>query len=130
MSKRSDERAAILAKTGGRCAYCGCELTIKNMTADHVEPIVRPLVCRDGVISARNVQGTPEQESLSNKLPACRSCNSYKSSLSVEDFRARVEHWPDVMEHGNSTVRAMIRFGLLELKRRPVVFWFERTGKD
>ncbi len=74
------------------------------MTVDHVEPIVRPLVCRDGVISARDVQGMPEQESLFNKLPACRSCNS--------------------------TVRAMIRFGLLELKRRPVVFWFERMGRD
>lgn len=125
MSKRSEERSTVLAKTGGRCAYCGCFLTPKTMTVDHVDPIVRPLEQKGNVIVCRSVKGTVVQEGISNKLPACRSCNSYKTSLSLEAFRQRIEHWPDVLESGNSVVRAMIRFGLLELHRSPVLFYFE-----
>ena len=33
------QREALRQKFGGRCAYCGCELT--DMHADHFEPVVR-----------------------------------------------------------------------------------------
>ena len=33
------ERQQIYEKFGGRCAYCGCKITIKDMQADHVVPL-------------------------------------------------------------------------------------------
>ena len=30
------ERQQIYKKFGGRCAYCGCEITIKEMQADQI----------------------------------------------------------------------------------------------
>ncbi len=37
--KKSD-RIKIFEKYGGKCAYCGCDLT-KSWHADHIKPIVR-----------------------------------------------------------------------------------------
>lgn len=71
------DRKAVLAKTGGRCAYCGCELS-KGRHVDHVEPI------------RRNVDETceyPENDCEENYLPACASCNINKHSMPLESFR-------------------------------------------
>lgn len=40
MSISKKERQALFEKFGGKCAYCGCELT-KGWHVDHMEPIVR-----------------------------------------------------------------------------------------
>lgn len=122
---KQEEKQAILEKTDGKCAYCGCDLNLKSMTIDHVDPIVRPLELRNHQIVTKNVKGTPDQEHIDNKLPACRSCNSYKSSSSIESFRQRIAHWPDVFIGNNPCFRAMLRFGIIEIIKKPVVFEFE-----
>ena len=61
------ERQQIYEKFGGRCAYCGCEITIKDMQADHVVPL--------------HLGG---EDDISNLYPACRACNHYKSTYTVE----------------------------------------------
>ena len=50
------ERQQIYEKFGGRCAYCGCEITIKDMQADHVVPL--------------HLGG---EDDISNLYPACRN---------------------------------------------------------
>jgi hypothetical protein len=73
-------RKYLWAKSGGRCWYCGAQLCnpeeantgIKKrliLTADHVHP------------RSRGGRGR------ANKVPACKFCNSHKSSRSVEEFR-------------------------------------------
>ncbi len=37
---------------------------------------------------------------LSNLLPACRSCNNYKSSYTMEKFRKAIERMPEVLQRG------------------------------
>lgn len=73
-----DERMAVYEKTNGHCAYCGCELEYKDMQVDHVIPI-----------NGWSEQG---EDTLDNMLPACRSCNHYKSRSTLEGFRKMVEN--------------------------------------
>jgi hypothetical protein len=74
------KRQYVWAKTGGRCWYCGARLyrlgqadtEVKKrlvFTADHLHP--------------RSDGG----RGRANKVPACKYCNSHKSSRSVEQFR-------------------------------------------
>ena len=73
-----DERMAVYEKTNGHCAYCGCELEYKDMQVDHVIPI-----------NGWSEQG---EDTMDNMLPACRSCNHYKSRSTLEGFRKMVEN--------------------------------------
>ena len=33
------QREAVFNKYGGRCAYCGCELTLRTMQVDHIKAV-------------------------------------------------------------------------------------------
>jgi len=125
---KKEERRLVFEKTGGKCAYCGCVLTHKSMTVDHIEPIVRPLEFKKGKVVTKNMKGTPEQEDLSNKLPACRSCNSLKGSYSIESFRSLVADLTQSSIRNESKFRTMLRFGLIEVINDPIVFEFEQQG--
>lgn len=106
------ERLTVYDKCGGRCAYCGCALAYKDMQADHVIPIA----------------GWSEQgaDTLDNMLPACRSCNHYKSRSTLEGFRAMIENQPAVLERDSVTYQIAVRYGLVVPAPHPVVFYFER----
>lgn len=103
------ERQAVYDKLGGHCAYCGREIAMEEMQVDHIVPL------RKG--------GADE---LQNMLPACRSCNHYKSTLDVEQFRRLVEKMPETLTRDSVTYRNAVRFGLVEPKPHPVVFYFEK----
>ena len=109
-------RQQVLDKTGGHCAYCGCELTLKTMQKDHVIPM------RRGDAGDKSHLGV-----MSNWLPACRSCNYYKSTLTVEQFRDRMDMMIGNLER-DSTVKALLRYGKVEFTRGPVVFYYEQIG--
>lgn len=66
-------RQLVHKKYGERCAYCGCPLAYKDMQVDHLHPLKKG--------------GTDELENL---MPACRSCNHYKESFTLEQFRDRI----------------------------------------
>ena len=62
-------------KTDGRCWYCGKQCVTENnlldtFTVDHVVPI------SNGV-----------DNSINNRVPCCKSCNSAKGKKSLEEFR-------------------------------------------
>lgn len=108
------ERQTVYDKCGGHCAYCGCEIKLSEMQVDHVMPI--------GLIYDENT------ESMSNYLPACRSCNHYKSSLTLDRFRFCIERFPQVLMRDSVTYKNAVRFGLVEPKPHKVVFYFEKIG--
>lgn len=108
-----EERRTVYDKMGGHCAYCGCELRYKDMQVDHVVPL------RKG-----------GSDTLDNMLPACRSCNHYKDSASLEGFRRMVEHMPYTLARDSATYRNAVRFGQVEPKPHHVVFYFELMKGD
>lgn len=110
------EREQVLAKTGGHCAYCGCELTLNAMQVDHVEPM------------RRGDKGDKSHlDVIENKLPSCRSCNYYKSTLTLDQFRERMDVMIGNLER-NSTVKVLLRYGKVQFTRGPVTFYFEREA--
>lgn len=68
------ERRAVYAKTGGRCAYCGCWLDVKSMAVDHV-------------VSLHN-HGADDMD---NMFPACLDCNYYKGGCNPDGFRRKLK---------------------------------------
>lgn len=115
MTKRKkftkSERQQIYDMFNGHCAYCGCEITLQQMQADHIEPL--------------ELGGADE---LSNLYPSCRSCNHYKNTFTIERFRKALEHMPDVLMRDNVTYKNAVRFGLIKHSENPKVeFYFEKV---
>lgn len=121
------QRAALREKFGGRCAYCGCDL-IDGFHADHFEPVLRgyaPLTeeNRSGVLHlARDV--------VENMMPSCRPCNLDKAAYTLEQWRGKLSRSFDSLARYSSTYRHALRFGMLDEKRAPIIFYFERYGAE
>ena len=107
-------RKQVYAKYNGHCAYCVCELEYKDMQVDHVIPL-----------NGWSKQGT---DTVDNMLPACRSCNHYKSRSTLEGFRKMVEAMPDTLMRDSVTYKNAVRFGLVIPNKQPTTFYFEKVG--
>jgi 5-methylcytosine-specific restriction endonuclease McrA len=81
MSDMGKLRKEILAKTGGRCAYCGKELNNKAWHLDHA-------------ISISSIGSIGWRRSYSDKenlLPSCPRCNLRKGLHSLKGFRTHTK---------------------------------------
>lgn len=107
-------RQLVYAKCSGHCAYCGCILEYKDMQVDHVVPL-----------NGWSEQGDDNYE---NMLPACRSCNHYKSRSTLDGFRKMLEAMPDTLMRDSTTYKNAVRFGLVIPRKQKVVFFFEKIG--
>ena len=114
MSFSKKVREQVYAKTNGHCAYCGCELP-KRWHIDHVIPVVRDLKTKDY---------DKELDNIENLLPSCPSCNIIKSSQPLEIFRWEIENMFNSVAY-NSTFKVAERFGIVERRKKKIVFYFE-----
>jgi hypothetical protein len=114
LSVRRIKRQYVWAKSGGICWYCGAQLysraeadtEVKKkfiFTADHLHP--------------RKYGG----RGRANKVPACKHCNSHKSSQSVEEFR----QWVRARIFDNSAKVNNQVLGRWKINNGTVVFYFE-----
>ena len=112
-------RRLVYDKYGGRCAYCGKELRLDDMQVDHIVPIWRGHDRE--VLSKRTDIG---DDSLDNFNPACR-----KGTNSVEGFRKVLKEQCQGIVKRSFQVRQSLDYGLLELRYKDVVFFFETYGQ-
>ena len=128
MRLNKTRRAALHAMFGGRCAYCGTQLG-DLWHADHVESVQRKLqhVRGKGFVATGELY-RPEHDTITNLMPACPPCNIDKHSMSLEGWREKLARTLDVLQRNNPTYRHALRFGMLEERPAPVVFYFERAG--
>lgn len=103
------ERKHVYEKCKGHCAYCGEKLDMKDMQIDHIVPL-----CRGG------------KDELENMLPACRSCNHYKRTSSIEGFREMIEKIPDKLERDSYIYRIGRRYGNVTSNKKAIGFYFEK----
>lgn len=101
-------RIKVYEKCNGHCAYCGCGLEYKNMQVDHVKSL------RAG-----------GEDKEHNMLPACRSCNHYKATLGLEEFRRYLSGISHRLMRDNIPFQVGIRFGLVKHQKDDVIFYFE-----
>lgn len=83
---RGRRRSAVFHKCGGRCAYCGCVLSKGTFTIDHLVPYAKFV---EASLDAKELSDL-DPDDLSNLMPACQDCNSYKGDLSLEEFRSKL----------------------------------------
>jgi len=107
------QREAVLKKTNGRCAYCGCELEYKQMQIDHISPI--------------SVGG---DNSFENLFASCQPCNHRKGTFSLEGFRKELEKQLKILRRDSATYRNAVRFGLVIENSHRVEFYFEKMEED
>lgn len=111
-------RKAVYDKYNGHCAYCGCAIDYKNMQVDHLIPL-------------RNWDGSHTEEelwSIENLMPSCRQCNHYKRANTLQDFREAIEQIPFKLNRDSCIYRIGIKYGMIEIKEHPVIFYFEKEG--
>ena len=106
--------------TGGRCAYCVIKRQYEEMQIDHVDALHRH--------EKEYKQGEAEYlDALENLLPACRMCNFYKSTFTLEGFRKRIQTLKERLEKV-FIYRIAKRYGLIEEKEKETIFFFEQEG--
>lgn len=112
-------REAVWMKYDGHCAYCGCEITVSGMQVDHVKAKY-----------LSQLDGEDTDNSIENLMPACRQCNFYKATYSIEDFRNRLKETllPNLMS--TFQYRLAEKIGMVETKEWDGKFHFERCNDN
>ena len=112
-------REIVYAKYKGHCAYCGCELEMKDMQIDHIVP-----KCRNYEKWAKEI-GTDD---IGNLNPSCRMCNYYKRMDSLEGFRERLTDMLMRNVRRPFDYRLAVKYGLVKEDVKKVKFYFESQG--
>lgn len=110
-------RQEVYKKYGGLCAYCGCTLPEKGFHIDHKHCV-------------RNYDGKEDVNDISNLMPSCRSCNKYKSTFELEEFRKMISGIPGRLRRDSSTYNIALRYGLVEEHEKEIVFWHEKWEEE
>jgi 5-methylcytosine-specific restriction endonuclease McrA len=114
-------REEIYNKCNGHCAYCGVEITIKQMQVDHIEPHWRTLT-ETQAQKSKIKKGSHEIENLN---PSCSRCNKWKSTYSLESFRNVIETSLVRLERDTPNFRLARDYGLLTETPKRIKFYFE-----
>ena len=115
------QRKLIFEKTGGKCLYCGVDLTNTKWQADHFHPIIRH--------PEKGICLYPKLDTIDNLFPSCAPCNNFKSSLSIEGYRYRVLEQQRIVLNESSGLRQLQRLGLVVFPQGDTFkFWFEQSG--
>jgi len=101
----------VKSKFGGRCAYCG-EAALR-LQVDHLIPL------RHGGL-----------DRLENLFPACRPCNNFKHTFSLEFFRKELEDQVNRARRYSVNFRNAERFGLISVQETKIKFYFEKTSDE
>lgn len=92
------------------------------MQIDHVESVYRNN-------DIAQTMSEKEMYDESNLLPACRQCNFYKSTFTVEQFRQRLK---DVMIPNlqkDFRYKLAVKYGLIEETNKSIIFYYETLEK-
>lgn len=105
-------RQKVYEKYDGHCAYCGKPIEYKEMQVDHIQ--------------AHYLGGADEMD---NYNPACRMCNFYKGTMSIDRFREELRKLQERLKKVY-IYRLALRYGLVEEKENEVVFYFESKERE
>lgn len=111
-------RQQVYEKCLGHCAYCGCELDIKDMQVDHLDSVYRA-----------EYEGRDIDDSIDNYMPACRQCNYYKGTSTIDEFRRKILQLERTALIA-FPVRLAQKYGIIQVKEWDMKFYFEKLKED
>ena len=138
MNVSKKQREELRMMFGGKCAYCGDQLTEKGWHIDHCEPVGRYVKYGEMVINSngereyvryekkRRMLDRPQNDHKGNLRPSCRLCNINKSSMPLERWRKFLMEGPESLASYNGRFRHMLRLGVVIVNPEPLMFWFEK----
>jgi len=112
-------RQQVYDKYNGHCAYCGCELEMKDMQVDHIDSVYRA-----------GYYGKEADNTIQNYMPSCRACNFYKGTFTLEKFRENIEHSLIKKLHKDFNYKMLIKYGMIHEDIKPVKFYFEEGEQE
>ena len=122
-----DKRQQVYNKYGGHCAYCGKEISLKEMQVDHATAFAQSIY---GLKESRDKVGKMIADdsinSIDNLMPSCRQCNFYKGGWDIENLRNRLK---DTLSHtcqSSFQVRLALQYGMLTYKEWDGKFYYEK----
>lgn len=115
------DREEVYNKCNGRCAYCGKNITIKQMQVDHKEPLFRNYTDMQLEWYKRE-RGTDDMDNL---LPSCARCNRWKSTYTIEQFRTEISKQIQRLNDYNNNYRMAKDYNLIQETNQSVIFYFE-----
>jgi 5-methylcytosine-specific restriction endonuclease McrA len=105
-------RQQVHDKYNGKCAYCGEEITLKQMQVDHIIP------------KYKTVNNDSE-----NLNPSCRSCNFYKGAETIELYRLNISTLINRLEK-IFIFRLAKKYGIIKLASWDGKFYYERIDTE
>lgn len=118
-------REIVYAKYDGRCAYCGDPITLKEMQVDH---IIAQYEYENR--SHKMGKGDMDKDDLENLNPACRMCNFYKGTSTIEEFRNwKLKGIIDRLQK-SFIFRLALKYKMIEVKRWDGKFYFEKIKEE
>ena len=102
------QRLRVYNMYGGLCAYCGRHIRYEDMQVDHMVPLYN---------------GGEDNEE--NYVPACRMCNHYKSTYTVEKLREQLGMLQRRLRK-DYIYRLALQYGLVREMENKVTVFFEK----
>ena len=122
---KKELRGEVFDKCNGRCAYCGVELPAQGWHVDHVISQSQYSERHGALIVDGRLFTDYGVDDIQNLLPACRRCNLWKKTFSIDQFRSEIEAQADRLSQYSAQFRLAHDFGVVSNTREPVKFYFE-----
>jgi 5-methylcytosine-specific restriction endonuclease McrA len=119
-------RQEVYNKCDGHCAYCGKNITLKQMQVDHKEPLFRNSTDKE-LEWYKRTRGTDEMDNL---LPSCARCNRWKSTYTIEEFRKEISLQIQRLNNYSSNYRMVKDYNLIQETNNTVIFYYEKGVGD
>ena len=113
-------RQVVYDKCGGKCGYCGCDITFKEFQVDH---IISQFHYKLKI--HKKYTDNDDMNNIDNLLPTCRVCNKWKSSHSLEQFRKEIKEQIKRLNDYSPNYRFAKKYGLVSETPHEIVFYFE-----
>jgi len=123
------DRVAVHNKYDGHCAYCGKQITIKEMQVDHAIPKFHYNPTHDCLVVDGRKFIDYGLHDFQNLMPACRVCNNWKRTWTIEEFKHEIEMQIERLRKYSAPFRLVERFGIVKTENFSIVFYFEPKGK-
>ena len=114
-------RELVYKKYDGHCAYCGCEVEMKDMQVDHIVPKYRN--------NEKWHQGEIGSDDISNLNPSCRMCNYYKGMCDIDTFRSNLKDTLMRNVVRPFDFRLAEKYGMVKIDGWDGKFYYERKEK-
>lgn len=114
-------REFVFLKYDGHCAYCGKKLNQSRFAIDHIEPKFRTHSDAQ-LLQLNRVRGA---ENLDNFNPSCMSCNSSKSTYTIEKWRSEINKKHERLLKSEPSYNLLFRLGMIK-KVHSCIFYFEK----